>query len=111
MCSEYNEQLLNVVIKRIRENARERFLLKDIAAEYSYSSIYFNRIFKKHTKMTFNKFVQKVRCENAIRLLMETDMPVCKICEVVGYKDSKQFFTVFKRYAQCSPNEYRKMHK
>lgn len=111
MRSEYNEQLLNVIIKRIRENTCERFLLKDVAAEYSYSSIYFNRMFKKHTGQTFRQFVQRVRCEVAMRLLLETDMPVCRICNYVGYSDSKQFFAVFKKYAQCSPNTYRKIHK
>ena len=109
--SKHNEEVLNAVIEKIRKNYGERFLLKEIATEYSYSSIYFNRMFKQCTGQTFNKFVQRVRCENAMRLLLETDMPVGRICNDVGYSDSKQFFAIFKRYAQCSPNAYRKMHK
>lgn len=52
-------------------------------------------------------FILQVRMEEACRLLMETDMTARDISEQVGYKESRYFYNVFKRYTGLTAFEYR----
>ena len=46
--------------------------------------------------------------ENAKRFLDDTQYTVSQIAEMVGYKDVKHFSSVFQKYYQVSPAQYRK---
>ena len=45
--------------------------------------------------------------EEACRLLRETDLTAREISEMVGYKESRYFYNVFKRYTGLTAFEYR----
>ena len=48
------------------------------------------------------------RMSEAQRLLIETDDPVSRIAELVGYpENSKHFFTIFKKHFGMTPENYR----
>lgn len=67
-------------------------------------------LLKLYTGMTFNKFLQKTRCELAGKMLQDTDKTIPVICEEVGYNDLKHFFSLFKKYMGTTPYNYRKKH-
>ena len=52
-------------------------------------------------------FILRVRMEEACRLLRETDLTAREISEMVGYKESRYFYNVFKRYTGLTAFEYR----
>ena len=105
-----NIALLEQTIAYIQKNASQNLLLEDIAGMIHFSSVYYNKLLKLYTGMTFNKFLQKTRCELAGKLLKETNETVGAICEKVGYNDLKHFFVLFKEYMGTTPHNYRKKY-
>ena len=55
----------------------------------------------------FSDYVNKVRIERAKELLKKVDYKIYDIAEEVGYKNSKYFIKIFKKYEKISPNEYK----
>jgi two-component system response regulator YesN len=69
---------------------------------------YLSRIFRKKTGSSFVEFLVHTRMEKARNLLEETELKVREIGEKVGYLNPKYFCTIFKRYNQCTPAEFRR---
>lgn len=99
---------IKLVIDTINKRCDENISLGDIADEIHFSLPYLSAKFKKETGMTFTKYLQNIRIEKAASLLTATDMPIEEVAEQVGYKDINTFYTVFKRFTNVTPKEYRK---
>lgn len=67
----------------------------------------FKRRFKAATGETPIAYVQRIRVEQAKRLLETTDQPVEEISWAVGYEDAASFRRLFKRLTGLSPGSYR----
>ena len=68
----------------------------------------FNRRFKAATGHTPIGYVQRVRVEQAKRLLETSTQPVEEISWAVGYEDAAAFRRLFKRLVALTPGEYRR---
>ncbi|MOA43422.1 HTH-type transcriptional regulator YesS [compost metagenome] len=68
---------------------------------------YFSSFFKKHTGQNFKSYVTEVRMEQALKLLLETDLLVYEIAERVGYNHVRHFSDMFKKKFGQVPQEYR----
>lgn len=74
------------------------------------SKNYFSTLFKETTGINFSDFVQKLRIDEACKLLKTTDMKVIDIAHEVGFNDIKFFYEVFKRVTSQTPGSYRNSH-
>lgn len=54
-------------------------------------------------------YLQKLRVEEAKRLLESTELPMEDISEQTGYSDTSFFRHLFKRLTGLTPGEYRQM--
>ena len=68
----------------------------------------FNRRFKRATGHTPVAYLQRLRVEEAKRLLERTDAPVDDVCVRVGYDEAAAFRRVFKRVTSLTPAAYRR---
>ena len=68
----------------------------------------FRHYFRKHVGMTFGDWLAHRRVERACRLLRESDAPVGRIAEAVGFRSERAFRRTFNKQVDCSPSEYRK---
>lgn len=82
--------------------------IHDVADHFGYSDDYFSSLFKKSFGVSFVEYVNKKRMNQAVELLVTTDMTVEAICETVGFKDKKHFYNIFKRYVGTTPAALRK---
>lgn len=71
------------------------------------SPAYFSTLFKRETDMSFIAYVTKLRMEEAVRLLQDTDEKTYIIAGKIGYSDPNYFSYVFKRQFGVSPSKYR----
>ena len=69
-----------------------------------------SRLFKKNMNLHFSSYVNTERIKKASALLLDTDYPLVKIAELVGYGDVYYFCKIFKKYRLMTPTEYRKKH-
>jgi AraC-like DNA-binding protein len=81
--------------------------LKEISREVYLSPNYFSMLFAKATGMTVFDYVQKVRLDEARRLLAETNLPVRDIARQTGYSTAAHFTRSFGQRVGCSPRKYR----
>lgn len=81
--------------------------LDDVAAFVQLSPAYFSRLFKQETGENFIDYLIKVRMEHGKRLLETTTHKTYEISQMVGYKKSKYFSKLFKKYSGYTATEYR----
>jgi len=69
---------------------------------------YLSHFFKDAGGVNFSAVVEKVRMEEVVRAMQETNLPITDICLRCGYSSSNSFYKAFKRVYGVSPNVYRK---
>lgn len=66
---------------------------------------------KALTDMGVNDYVNKLRMEKAIELIVNSEMNFTEIAERVGFTTSRYFSTAFKQYTGKTPTQYREKRK
>ena len=92
----------------MEKNYDKDIKLENIAKTFNYNSAYLGKLFRKEIGENFNNSLDRIRIDNAKRLLQETDLKVYQISERVGYGSIDYFYMKFKKYVGISPKEYRK---
>lgn len=96
------------VFQYVRENIRGDILLGRAAEIACMSESRFCRVFKKTTGHTLLDYVNRVRIDLARQLLLRSDTKVEQVASEVGFNTPSYFFKIFRRYANLSPDEYRR---
>ncbi|MFJ5759897.1 response regulator [Neobacillus sp. NPDC093182] len=102
-----HEDQLKKLVDFIHRNYPENLRLENLAKVFDYNSAYLGKIFKNHTGEYFNTYLDKVRMENAKKLLAG-GMKVYQVAEKVGYSNVDYFHNKFKKYIGMSPSNFRK---
>lgn len=102
------KQVLSLVERYIEEHYVQDLRLTSVAGAVSVSPYYISHLFRRERGTTFLKHLTAVRLAHAERYLLETDLPVEKIAEHVGYPNPKRFRVVFKRTFDTTPSQYRR---
>jgi two-component system response regulator YesN len=89
-------------------NYYEPLTLPDTAKAVSMSPSRLRAVFKNECGETVMRYLTKVRIRKAKEFMRDTDRTLTEIAFDVGFQDSNYFSTVFKKYENCSPNEWRK---
>ena len=84
--------------------------VQDVEKRVSVSRSVLNRRFKKAVGRTPKEQMLKVQIDRARNLLVETELPVERISEYVGFSESKYFIQVFRRQVGASPGVFRRNH-
>ncbi len=92
----------------IREHSEQKFSLSEIAGALFVNSNYLARVFKHETGHTLLWHHNAVRCESAMKMLLETKLSVAEISSAVGYISPAHFSHQFKKITGLSPSEWRK---
>lgn len=100
----------NQAIKYIKENFTENNLTLNLIAEKLHiSQSYLTRIIKQKTGVSFTDYLNKLRINMAIKLLLDNNRnyTINDIANMVGYSSQHYFSRAFKNYIGLSPNQYR----
>lgn len=95
-------------IRYIRKHYKEHLTLEDTSAAVSLSPNYFSRIFNAKMNISFTSYVNRLRIEEAQRLLLNTRLSLVEISGAVGFEDQSYFSKVFKKMTGLTPGQYRK---
>ena len=97
-------------IDYVEKHYAEKIALDDVAESVFMNRSYFCQIFKREVGMTFGDYVERVRIDNAKRLLASTNIPISNVAEETGFNNQAYFTKIFKRATDISPLRYRKLH-
>mgnify|MGYP002598751432 CR=1 FL=1 len=89
------------------ENHYSEISASDVAVFSSYNPSYFSKLFKEHVGINLTEYINNRRINEAIRLIRDTDYPIERISYLVGYRDKKHFYKLFKKATGVTPNTLR----
>ena len=85
--------------------------VSDVVEYIGFTRSYFTTIFRKQTGVSPQEYLMQCRFKRGCSLLTDTDLPVQKIAEQIGYDDPLAFSKSFKKIYRISPTEYREEHQ
>ena len=85
----------------------KKIALEDVAEHVFLSPSYFSKIFNEELSSNFSKYLNKVRIEQAKRLLLSSSASLIEISNLVGFDDQSYFSKVFKKLTGVTPGKYR----
>lgn len=92
----------------IDEHYMENLSLNVLAEEIHMNPYYFSSFFKKNTGENFKDYVNRVRIEHAVPMLISSDRKTYEIAEKVGFGDIRVFNAAFQKIYQETPGSFRK---
>jgi len=99
---------ISTAIAYIDQHYMEDLSLKKLAAVVHMNPYYFSNFFKKHMGINFKSYLNQIRIERSIPLLLTTDKKIGVIANEIGYQDVRSFNEAFNKAHQCTPLQYRK---
>src|SRR5690606_20800566 len=99
-------------IQKAEEIARQSLALpfgvQEFAEAAGLSRSRFSVAYQAHRGISAGSFLRKERMERAIELLSQTDEPIAKVGEMVGYPEPTGFGRAFRRHTGLSPSRWRR---
>lgn len=95
----------------IDDNLDNELTRDEIAGRFFLSKDYISHIFKDAMGVSLIDYINTEKVNVARHLLKTTNLPIGVVSAKVGYSNFAYFSRVFKKYAGCSPNEYRKKER
>jgi two-component system response regulator YesN len=102
-----NAALIQKCITFINENYKNNVTLDIVANMVHLNSSYFSSIFKKEMGLSFSNYLNKVRIDQSMLLLKNTDYSILEVAHEVGFEDQSYFSKVFKNLTSMTPKEYK----
>lgn len=91
----------------LRSHYAEPLSLDTLSRLVGYTPQYLSSLFRRDTGMSIQTFLQRLRIEQACKLIEQKTLQFADIALAVGYSDVKHFSRVFRRYKGISPREFR----
>lgn len=103
--------LVDVVVRFFRKNLHKKLTLDDICNRFNYSRSFICKTFKEQTGETLFTCFNRLKMDEAKKLLEETEMSVTDISSSLGFREVKYFDVLFKKHTGASPLNYRNNFK
>lgn len=85
--------------------------INQLAEKFDLTPNYISKLFHEKTNTKFIDYITDLRMKQAKKILIEKpDSPLKDIALMLGYYSPRHFSTIFKKYTDLSPSEYRKKY-
>ena len=105
---EKNSKVQSEILSFIATNYQNPQLkLADVSKVVGVSDDIISEVLKQYCNTNFRQYINKIRMEEAKRMLRETQLQISEIAFAVGYNNIQHFNRVFKEYTSFSPKNFR----
>lgn len=105
--SSHKSAIVRLAKEYIQAHYGEKLSLDEVAAKVYINPSYLSRIFTEVEGTGFNKYLQRVRIDQAKELLKNPRYKVYEVADLVGYPNFHHFLKLFKKLEQTTPSKYR----
>lgn len=105
------DKYINLVLNYIKEHFMEPLSVDDIVEIVPFSRRVLEKRFKSETGMPVYQYIQFVRVDHFIHLMLTSDITLSNAASLSGFDDYKNISRVFVKLKGMSPSEFRKIHK
>lgn len=102
---------LHRIIGYIKENYMVNISLKEISDNEDLSLYYLSHLIKDKFGMNFREYLNFLRLDNAVKLLLSTDKRLIDISFECGFSDQRYFYKQFNKIYDMSPSEFRDVYR
>ena len=99
------------VIKYIKSNYYKNIKLSELSSIIHVCDNHLIRLFKSVTNKTPVNYINDVRIEHALKLLINSELSITEISYKVGFSNVNYMSNIFKTNLKISPSQYRKKSK
>ncbi|MFA9557660.1 response regulator [Evansella sp. AB-rgal1] len=96
------------LMQYITDHYAEPITLTEVAKHFHFNPSYLSNYFATHNKESFIEYLNRIRIEEASRLLVKKSAAISEVGSKVGYSDHSYFCKVFKKVKGMSPSQYRR---
>ena len=107
----HNVLRLRPVISYIGNHFADKITIEELSEIIMVSADYFTKMFKKSIGKTPIDYINAIRVNRSMHLLIDTNKSMPEIAEAVGFCNANYFHRIFKQYMNTSPLAYRKANK
>ena len=107
----HNVLRLRPVINYIAEHYAEKIYVEKLADIIMVSPDYFTKMFKDSIGKTPVDYINGIRVNRSMQLLIDSDKSIAEIADDIGCCNANYFHKIFKQYMDLSPLAYRKAVK
>lgn len=105
-------QLIDEVLQLIESRFRDPTLNSQYLADaVGMSSAYLCRVFRQTQGVSISDHINRMRIEEAKRLLSQTDIKIMDLGDHLGVENMQYFFVLFKQATGLTPRQYRTQHR
>ena len=108
--SGYQKLLVKNTCRYLIKNISEKHMLDGIALSMGTNRSKLAASFKSALGISVFEYLRKIRMEKAKSLLITSDIPIQQVSFEVGYENSANFSTAYKKHYQLSPREQRNLY-
>ncbi len=106
---EYTEKFMTVC-SYIGDHFAEDITLEEIAELAGFSKFHFSRLFKNFTGVTFYRYLNQKRINNAEKFLINPSISITETALRSGFNNLSTFIRMFKQFKGCTPTEFRSLY-
>lgn len=93
-------------LRYIESNLTSELSLERVATEVKFAPSYFHKLFKASTGKPLHQYIEDLRIEKAIDLLITTEMTLTQIAYECGFSSQSYFSYAFKRHTGMTPRAH-----
>lgn len=93
----------------LQEHYKEIHSLEELTTYFRVSKSYLCRIFRKQTGLTIVEYINRLKVEEAYKLLQETELSIHEVSMRCGFDTVIYFNRVFRRIMGVTPKDARKI--
>lgn len=106
-----DETVPTLLYKRIVNFLRDNHIgvtTSMLAEKFHYSSSHISHLFKQNSGMSVNEYCNKLKLNDAQKLICNTSLTVTEIAHTLGFSDVSSFISMFKKFYKTTPLAMRK---
>ncbi|AYB42863.1 response regulator transcription factor [Paenibacillus lautus] len=96
------------LLEYIQDHYADPITLTEVARQFHFNASYLSSYFASYNGEGFSEYLNKIRLEKAMELLLTTELTISEISASVGYSDQSYFTKVFKKQTGISPSQFRR---
>ena len=106
-----DDHISQEIVHYLENNIHNNVTINNICQHFNYSKTYLHTAFKQSTGISIMQYYNKIRIEEAKRLIRTGNISITEISESLSFCNPHYFSHVFNKYTHMSPSEYQKSVK
>lgn len=99
---------IHTAMAYFQEHLMENIPRNQLGKLSNYDSVYFSKLFKMESGMSYTDYLLQARMLRAQKLILETDIPFNDIAAMCGFSNYSYFCQRFRQFCGVAPHEWRK---